>query len=141
MASQSWRKFPEIKNFGYDQQIGWAIEILTTDIYRISNSYKTSVETTYLAWMNDERHVTVHVCRKLAECADHLVLNDVTIRATECVEAHHELEVVDHHMGNILDVDGMGHRLVEIQHAVQPYKVHVSQWSNYRKSYLTTIFY
>ena len=50
-----------------------------------SNSYKTSVDATHLAWMDDQRHMTVHVRGKLAECADNFILYDVAIGAAERV--------------------------------------------------------
>ena len=48
--------------------------------------------------------MTVHVGGELAERSDHFVLDDVAVSAAECVQTHHELQIVHDHVGNVLHV-------------------------------------
>jgi len=72
--------------------------------------------------MNDKGHVTVHVGGELAERSDHFVLDDVAVSAAECVQTHHELQIVHDHVGNVLHVYRVWHRLHETQNIFRRYK-------------------
>ena len=68
--------------------------------------------------MNDEGDVAVHVSGKLAECADERVLLGKAVRIFPS-GAHHELEVVHHYVGNVVNIYCMGHGLEETKTLIQ----------------------
>ena len=62
--------------------------------------------------MNDERDVAVLHGGEPSEPADHRVLLEEAVHAA-LAGAHHELQVVQHHVTDVVDVRRVGHRLAE----------------------------
>ena len=67
--------------------------------------------TSDLPWVDDEGDVDVPGGGKLAEFSDSHVLCGVAIQGGVVGGSQHELEVVNYHMLDVIDIHCMGHRL------------------------------
>ena len=80
--------------------------------------------TSYLARVNDEGHVTVHVCSKLSERTDDLILTIEPVDWLQVViDSKHKLQIVNYDVRNVVNIDSVWHRLHRIQCSVH------SAWS------------
>ncbi len=68
------------------------------------------MQITYLLGVDDECDVAVHVGGELAECGDDAVLAQELV-CDGGVGAHHELQVVDDHVCDVMHVHRVRHRL------------------------------
>lgn len=66
---------------------------------------------TNLSRMNHQGNMAIHVGGKLSESSNDRILFDKTLTPLWSSNPHHELQVIQYHMSNIVDINCMWHSL------------------------------